>query len=190
MMKVGVLALQGAVSEHIEYLKKAMEKLGLEGEILEVRRRGEVRELDGIVLPGGESTALSLLLRKNGIFEDVRGVGAIMGTCAGAVLLSKNISGGVAGQETLGLMDIGLVRNGYGGQLESFCAPLETSLGAIEGIFIRAPVIESVSGGLTVLAEHLGMPVGVQQGNYLATTFHPELSGSTAFHEHFLKLNK
>lgn len=189
-MKVGVLALQGAVSEHVECLERAMEKQGFAGEILEARSREEVRELDGIVLPGGESTALSLLLRKNGIFEDVRRVGAIMGTCAGAVLLSKNICGGVDGQETLGLMDIGLVRNGYGRQLESFCAPLETSLGAIEGVFIRAPVIESVSGGVEVLAEHRGKAVGVQQGKYLATTFHPEMSGSTAFHEHFLKLNK
>ncbi len=187
-MKVGVLALQGAVGEHTACLDEAMKKLGLCGEILEARNREEIKELDGLVLPGGESTALSLLIKKNVLSEDISGVGAIMGTCAGAVLLSKKISGGIEGQGTLGLLDIELLRNGYGRQLESFCAPLETAIGNIEGVFIRAPVIESVSGGVEVLAEHGGKPVGVQQGRHIATTFHPELSGSTLFHEHFLKL--
>ncbi|MCP4647234.1 MAG: pyridoxal 5'-phosphate synthase glutaminase subunit PdxT [bacterium] len=187
-MKVGVLALQGAVSEHVSYLEKVMGKLGVGGKVVEVRTNCELEGLDGLVMPGGESTTLSLLMEKEGMFETLRGVPKIFGTCAGAILLSKNILEPVNRQKSLGLLDVEISRNGYGRQLESFEAPLETKLGNVDGVFIRAPVIEGVGEGVRVLAEHNGKAVAVQQGNYLATTFHPELSGSTLFHEHFLKI--
>jgi 5'-phosphate synthase pdxT subunit len=187
-MKVGVLALQGAVSEHVSYLEKAMGKLGIDGEVVEVRTNLELEGLDGLVMPGGESTTLSLLMEKEGMFGKLGEVPKIFGTCAGAIILSKNILEPVNGQKSLGLIDVEISRNGYGRQLESFEAPLETKLGNLEGVFIRAPVIEKVGEGVEVLATHKGKAVAVQQGNYVATTFHPELSGSTLFHEHFLKI--
>jgi 5'-phosphate synthase pdxT subunit len=187
-MRVGVLALQGAVSEHVGYLGKAMGKLGIDGEVVEVRTNAGLEGLDGLVMPGGESTTLSLLMEKEGMFGKLGEVPKIFGTCAGAILLSRNILGPVNGQKSLGLIDIEISRNGYGRQLESFEAPLETRLGNLEGVFIRAPVIENVGEGVEVLATHDGKAVAVQQGKYVATTFHPELSGSTLFHEHFLKI--
>jgi len=187
-MNIGVLALQGAVSEHVEYLEKAMGKLGVSGKVVEVRTNAELGGLDGLVMPGGESTTLSLLMDKEGMFGELGEVPKIFGTCAGAILLSKSILEPVNGQKSLGLLDVEISRNGYGRQLESFEAPLETKIGKLNGVFIRAPVIEKVGEGVDVLAEHKGKVIAVQQGNYLATTFHPELSGSTLFHEHFLKI--
>ncbi len=187
-MKIGVLALQGAVSEHVGYLEKGMGNLKITGEIVEVRNNYELDGLDGLIIPGGESTTLSLLMEKEGMFEKLRGVPKIFGTCAGAILLSKNILEPVNGQRSLGFLDIKISRNEYGRQLESFEAPLETKLGNLNGVFIRAPIIEKVGEGIEVLATYGERPVAVQQGNYLATTFHPELSGSTRFHEHFLKI--
>lgn len=187
-MNIGVLALQGAVSEHVSALQKAMGKLDLRGSISEVRYASELGGLDGLVLPGGESTTLSLLLEKEGMFEGIKSVPKLFGTCAGLILLSSSVSGAVDEQKCLGLIDIDAGRNGYGRQLESFEASLETSLGKMEGVFIRAPVIERVGEGVDVLASHNGKPVAVQQGKRIATAFHPELSGSTLFHEHFLQM--
>jgi 5'-phosphate synthase pdxT subunit len=206
-MRIGVLALQGAVSEHVAHLKGAMRKLGAsagngeggktgKGEVVEVRTRGELEELDGIVLPGGESTTLSLLMEKEGLFDGIAKVPKIFGTCAGAILLAKEVGGRKNGQRSLGLMDISVLRNGYGRQLESFEGRIGVSLGGggdkaveeMDAVFIRAPLIEKVGEGVEVLAECGGKPVAVRQGNYLATTFHPELSGSSVFHEYFLKM--
>ncbi len=187
-MRYGVLALQGAVSEHVIYLKKAMEKMGISADVPEIRDLKELDGLDGIILPGGESTTLSLLLEKEGMLGPLRNVPKIFGTCAGAILLAKEIVPVVDGQKCLGLIEMKVSRNAYGRQLESFEAPLDTTLGKIEGVFIRAPGIEEVGAAVEVLAEHNGKIVAVVQGKYLATTFHPELSGSTVFHEHFLKL--
>ena len=186
-MKVGVLALQGAVSEHVSFTKTAMEKLGISGEVSEVRTRAGLEGLDAIILPGGESTTLSLLLEEGNMFEALAQVPKIFGTCAGAILLAKEILGAKNGQKSLGLMDMKISRNAYGRQLDSFEAPLKTSIGELEGVFIRAPAIED-AGSAEVLATHEGKPVAARQGNHLATTFHPELSGSTIFHEYFLKL--
>lgn len=187
-MKIGVLALQGAVSEHVGYLEKAKGKLGIDGEIVEVRTNCELSGLNGLVIPGGESTTLSLLMEKEGMFEKLKEVPKIFGTCAGAILLSENILEPVNRQKSVGLIDIEISRNEYGRQLESFESLLETKLGKINGVFIRAPVIGKVGEEVKVLATYGENPVAIQQEKYLATTFHPELSGSTLFHEHFLKL--
>ena len=186
-MKAGVLALQGAVSEHISCTRAAMEKLGISGEVSEVRTRNALEGLDAIILPGGESTTLSLLLEEGNMFEALAAVPKIFGTCAGAILLAKEVLGAKNGQKSLGLMGMKISRNAYGRQLDSFEAPLKTSIGELEGVFIRAPMIEDANGA-EVLAFHAGKPIAARQGKYLATTFHPELSGSTIFHEYFLRL--
>lgn len=187
-MGVGVLALQGAVSEHVSALEKAMGKLGIEGKVAEVRGRGDLAGIDALVLPGGESTTLSLLMEREGMRGEIRKIPKLFGTCAGAILLANDVRGEANGQKSIGLMDLGILRNGYGRQLESFEAPLETTLGKINGVFIRAPVIERIGEGVEVLASCNGKIVAARQGKCIATTFHPELSGSTLFHEYFLKL--
>ena len=136
----------------------------------------------------GESTTLSLLLDEEEMFGALGEVPKIFGTCAGAILLAREIEGVVDKQKCLGKIDMKISRNSYGRQLESFEAPLETSLGTINGVFIRAPGILEVGPEVEVLAEYGEKPVTVQQGKFMATAFHPELSGSTIFHEHFLKL--
>ena len=187
-MRYGVLALQGAVSEHVSALESAVGKLGISAEVLQVREREELKGLDGIILPGGESTTLSLLLEAEDMFGALGDVPKIFGTCAGAIFLAREIKGVVDDQKCLGLIDMEISRNSYGRQLESFEVPLETSLGKINGVFIRAPGILQIGAKVEVLAEHEGNPVAVQQGKFMATTFHPELSSSTSFHEYFLKL--
>ncbi len=190
-MRIGVLALQGAVSEHVSCLEKAMEGIGIprdEREIVGVRVLGDLEGLEGIVLPGGESTTLSLLMEKEGLFSGIKTVPKIFGTCAGAILLAKEVVGAKNGQASLGLMDISVLRNGYGRQLESFVEGMDTKLGEISGVFIRAPLIERVGDGVEVLAECRGKPVAVREGKCLAATFHPELGGSTLFHEYFLRM--
>jgi pyridoxal 5'-phosphate synthase pdxT subunit len=194
-MRVGVLALQGAVSEHVSCLRKAMEKIGVpagEREIDEVRVKPDLEGLEAIVLPGGESTTLSLLMEEEGLFEAISAVPKIFGTCAGAILLAKEIVGAKNGQKSLGLMDISIVRNAYGRQLDSFEEGIGITLdgkeGEINAVFIRAPVIGKVGEGVEVLASCRGEPVAVRQGKYIAATFHPELSGDTLLHEYFLRL--
>ena len=187
-MRYGVLALQGAVSEHVAALKLAAKKLGMKVEILQVRERNELGNLDGIILPGGESTTLSLLLEKNDMFGPLSRIPKIFGTCAGAILLARQISPVVDGQKCMGLIDMKIIRNAYGRQLNSFIAPIKTKLGDIEGVFIRAPGIVEVGPSVKVLGEHGEGIIAVQEGKHLAATFHPELSGSGLFHEHFLKL--
>jgi len=187
-MAYGVLALQGAVSEHVAALNSAAEKLGVDTEVLEVRERGELANLEGIILPGGESTTLSLLLEKEDMFGHLAKVPKIFGTCAGAILLAREITPVVDGQKCMNLIDMKVIRNAYGSQLDSFEAPLKTKLGELNGVFIRAPGIQEVGENVEVLGEHNGKIVAVQSGHHMATTFHPELSDSTVFHEHFLKL--
>jgi 5'-phosphate synthase pdxT subunit len=138
-------------------------------------------------------------MEKEGLFGGIARVPKIFGTCAGAILLAKEVEGRKNGQQSLGLMDISVLRNGYGRQLESFEERIEVSLGGggeegnktveeMEGVFIRAPLVEEVGEGVEVLAECRGRPVALRQGKYLATTFHPELSGSVALHEYFLRV--
>ncbi len=184
----GVLALQGAVSEHVLSLETAMKKLGIDNEVIEIRDKKEFTGLEGIILPGGESSTISLLLEADEMFEALGRIPKIFGTCAGAILLSKKIEGSVDEQKCLGKIDMTISRNSYGRQLDSFEALLETGLGKIKGVFIRAPGIVEIGPEVTVLAEYKKKPIAVQQGKFMATTFHPELSGSTIFHEYFLKL--
>jgi len=157
-----------------------------------VRLPGGLAGLNGIILPGGESSTHLKVLTEEGLFEELKQFaangGAFFGTCAGAILLAREVHG--PAQASLGLLDISILRNGYGRQLASDVRVGKTKLRKepLEMVFIRAPIIESVGKGIEVLAEDAGHPVLVQEGRILASTFHPELTDDTFVHQHFLKL--
>jgi len=186
-MKAGVLALQGAFREHREVL----DALGVE--TVEVRVPADLSALDLLVLPGGESTTMSKLLVTSGLLDPLRerlrdGLPAL-GTCAGLILLAREVLDGRPDQAPLDAIDCTVRRNAYGTQLQSFEAPLEVAGlrgGAFPGVFIRAPVIERVGEHVEVLAEHDGHPVLCRSGAVWVTTFHPELSGDLRVHQSFL----
>jgi pyridoxal 5'-phosphate synthase pdxT subunit len=190
-MKIGVLALQGDFAEHIVMLK------GLGAKTAEVRLPEQLTDLDGLIIPGGESTTIGKLAVAYNLMEPLKSFGrqhAIWGTCAGAIFLSKDVR---REQPLLGLMDITVERNAFGRQVDSFEADLDVSElkqatgtdEAFHAVFIRAPIIESVSGEAKVLASLPdGRIVAAQQGHFLATSFHPELTGDSRFHAYFLSL--
>ena len=184
-MRIGVLALQGAFIEHIRMLNY------LGAEAFEIRNCLDLLEKsDGLVIPGGESTVMSKLLTDLGLFEKLRSLiksgTPVMGTCAGLILLAKNVDGGIT---SLATMDITAVRNAYGRQLGSFetVAPFADA-GTIPMTFIRAPVISNLGKNVRVLAEVDGKIVAVREGNQLALSFHPELGQDTTVHRYFLNL--
>jgi 5'-phosphate synthase pdxT subunit len=191
MKRIGVLALQGGVDEHISALLAASDKCGEPVSMVEVRSPEDCEELDGIILPGGESTTISRLMSRAGIFEKVYGMRKIMGTCAGAIMLAKKVDGAAPEQKFLSLMDISISRNAYGPQLSSFEAELDTVFGKVKGVFIRAPKMTVIGKEARPMAFHGDDVVAAYQSkgdrHYLALTFHPELT-TTRFHEFFLKL--
>ena len=190
-MKVGVLALQGAFIEHIQMLRR------LRVEAVEVRLPAQLESLDGLIIPGGESTTIGKLANDFGLIEPLRQFGAqkpIWGTCAGAIFLSKDAH---RKQPLLELMDITVERNAFGRQVASFEVDLEVpvfkqmSLNGkpYHAVFIRAPLIASVQGDAHTLARlDDGRIVAAQQGRLLATSFHPELTEDDRFHRYFLKV--
>jgi len=190
-MKIGVLALQGDFAEHISMLKR----IGVE--TAEVRLPEHLKSLDGLIIPGGESTTIGKLAVAYELMEPLKEFGkdhAIWGTCAGAIFLSKDVS---RDQPLLGLMDIKVERNAFGRQVDSFETDLEIdelmkATGTehpYHAVFIRAPIIESVHGKAKVLSRiEDGRIVAAQEGHLLATSFHPELTGDTRFHEYFISL--
>jgi len=190
-MKIGVLAIQGDFAEHIVMLKR------LKVETAEVRLPEHLKNLDGLIIPGGESTTIGKLATDYELIDPIRLFGqrhAIWGTCAGAIFLSKDAR---RSQPLLSLMDITVERNAFGRQVDSFEAELDVpemkqatgTKDPYHAIFIRAPIIESVYGDAKVLAKVAdGRIVAAQQGHLLATSFHPELTQDTRFHEYFLSL--
>jgi pyridoxal 5'-phosphate synthase pdxT subunit len=184
-MKIGVLAIQGDFAEHITMLKR----LGMEGS--EVRLPAQLAGLDGLILPGGESTTIGKLSVDFGLLEPLREFGrehAVWGTCAGAIFLSRDAR---RSQPLLGIMDITVMRNAFGRQVDSFETDLQVDClstpAPYHAVFIRAPIIESVAGDTRILATLPdGRIVAAQQGRLLATSFHPELTSDTRFHEYFI----
>lgn len=183
-MKIGVLALQGAFKEHI----KVLEKLGIDG--IEVRKKEDLENIDGIIFPGGESTAMGKLLNELSLMDTLKEMISegfpALGTCAGMILLAKSISGDSIIH--LGVMDITVKRNAYGRQLGSFSciSPLKGVGSDVEMVFIRAPYIEKVGDGIEVLAEIDGNIVAARDKNILVTSFHPELTSDCRLHNFFI----
>lgn len=185
---VGVLALQGDVREHLAVL----DRLGADA--IAVRRAAELDAVDGLVIPGGESSVMDKLARAFGMQDPLRrriGEGLpVYGTCAGLIMLADTILDAIDGQQSLGGFDIAVRRNAFGSQLESFETDLDVpELGAppVHAVFIRAPVVEEVGPRASVLAALPdGRIVAVEQGPLLGTAFHPEMNGETRFHERFL----
>ncbi len=185
-IRIGVLALQGNVSEHIQAFEAALATLGLEGEVFPLRHAEEISHCDAIAIPGGESTTISRLISKNGMREPLKTFqGGIFATCAGMVLVASKVDDPRV--EPLGLMDIAVARNAFGRQRDSCEMPiaLEGDPEPFPGYFIRAPVIESVGSAATVIcrADHA---VGAMQGKHMALSFHPELGGDLRLHIRFL----
>lgn len=185
--KVGVLALQGAFIEHIKILR------ALAVEAIEVRKPAQLRELDGLIIPGGESTTFGKLAVEYGLIEPLRAwcaAGkAVWGTCAGMIFLAKDTG---RAQPLLGVMDVQVRRNAFGRQVNSFEVDLDVPAleprAPFRAIFIRAPLIERVGPNVEVLARlEDGTIVAARQGNLLATAFHPELTNDARFHQYFLK---
>ncbi|MET8125059.1 pyridoxal 5'-phosphate synthase glutaminase subunit PdxT [Streptomyces sp. NPDC005065] len=186
---IGVLALQGDVREHLIALASA------DALARPIRRPEELAEVDGLVIPGGESTTMSKLAVLFGMLEPlrerVRAGMPVYGTCAGMILLADKILDPRSGQETVGGIDMIVRRNAFGRQNESFEAAVEVTGidgGPVEGVFIRAPWVESVGAQAQVVAEHGGHIVAVRQGNALATSFHPELTGDHRVHALFVDM--
>lgn len=186
MGPIGVLALQGAFREH----RASLERLGVP--VREVRLPEDLQGLSGLILPGGESTVMGRLLRDFGLSDPLRRLAAeglpIWGTCAGMILLARRI----IGEDTvhLGLMDIAVRRNAYGGQLDSFRTELNVpgvSPAPLPLVFIRAPYAEEAGPRVRVLATLKGKIIAAEEGNLLATSFHPELTDDLTFHRYFLK---
>ncbi|UCC16805.1 MAG: pyridoxal 5'-phosphate synthase glutaminase subunit PdxT [Dehalococcoidales bacterium] len=187
-MKIGVLATQGAFAEHIAVLKK----LGVEA--LPVRLPRQLAGLDGLIIPGGESTTISKLMKDydlvSGIVQLAEEGKPIFGSCAGMILLAKEIPGSKV--EPLGLMDITVRRNAFGRQNESFETDISIPVlgkNPFHAVFIRAPLIESVNGTTEILARlEDGTAVAAKQGNFLVSAFHPELTDDLRFHQYFLDM--
>jgi len=189
MKKVGVLALQGDFAAH----GAAIERAGAEP--VYVREPAQLEGLDGLVIPGGESTTMLKLLRSEGWLETLARFGRakpVFGTCAGAILMAREVTG--PAQESLGLMDIAVERNAYGRQIDSRVAEIEpepafqqrAAPGKMEAVFIRAPIIRRVGSGVRVLARYRGDPVLVEEGGHLVSTFHPELTADSRVHALFV----
>ena len=183
--RIGVLAVQGDFREHAAMLRR------LGADPVEVRAPEQLAGLAGLVIPGGESTAIGRLVRLYGLEEAIRDFSApILGTCAGMILLARDAVDGVPGQPLLSLVDAVVRRNGYGRQVASFEANLELAGDEplLRGVFIRAPRVEQIGPDVEVLAELDGDPVLLRQGRILVAAFHPELTGDTRVHERFLEL--
>ena len=175
-MKIGVLAVQGNFREHAAMLR------GLGAEVFEVRKPEQLEGIDGLVIPGGESTAIGRLIRLYGLEEAIRRFqGAVFGTCAGMILLDR---------EHLGLVDLEVERNAYGRQVASFEADLDLRDGGppLRGVFIRAPRVRRVGSGVEILADFDGEAVLLRDGRFLVASFHPELTDDLRVHERFLDL--
>ena len=189
MKKVGILALQGDFEAH----GKAVERAGAKA--VYVRTAADLDGLDGLIIPGGESTTMLKLLRLENLFDPIQEFGRhkpVYGTCAGAILLASRVCN--PEQESLGLVDLSIERNAYGRQIDSRVVKIDvdssfcdrTGPGSLEAVFIRAPIIREVGPKTRVLAEYAGDPVLVEEGRHLISTFHPELTNDSRVHELFL----
>jgi 5'-phosphate synthase pdxT subunit len=196
-MKVGIVAIQGNVEEHVDSMQKVLEEREKSWEIIKIKRKGQVGNCDAVVIPGGESTTIGRLMHRGGISAEIvklaeEGV-PVLGTCAGLILLAKNVSTELGSAPTMRLMDIWVERNAFGRQRESFEVSLKIPvLGEkpYNAVFIRAPAITKAGRSVEVLATHEEYIVAARQKNLLALAFHPELTEDGRFHHFFLNMVK
>jgi 5'-phosphate synthase pdxT subunit len=185
-VKIGVLGLQGDVREHVRSLEEAG------AAPLVVKQPSEVADIDGLVIPGGESTTIGKLMDRFGLIEPIsqRATSGmpVYGTCAGMILMARAVTGDHDAPHRLGLMDITVRRNAFGRQVDSFEADIDVvGLGdPFRAVFIRAPSVQAAGQGVEVMATYEGIPVLVRQGPHMASSFHPEMSGDSRIHELFL----
>ena len=187
MGPIGVLCLQGDFREHVEILNA----LGVETR--KVKLPNDLQGVSGLVIPGGESTVIDKLARLNGVFQPIRKLiqdgMPVFGTCAGLILLANRITDGIVDQQTFGGLDIEVQRNAFGSQVDSFQTRVDFLGKEVAAAFIRAPIVRQLGEGVQVTsALPDGVIVGVQQGNLLGISFHPELVGETTVHQHFIDL--
>lgn len=195
-LRIGILGLQGDFEAHLKALHRAAEALHLEVEGVIVKLPQHLNDLDGIILPGGESTTIGKLMELYGLKEPVQQIISqgvpVWGTCAGLILLARETDNALAGQPLLASMDIRVCRNAFGSQRESFETDLsvpELGEAPFHAFFIRGPSVEEVGPGVQVLATlDDGTIVAVRQGSLLGTAFHPEVAGDPRFHDYFLRL--
>lgn len=198
-IRIGILGLQGSVTEHVEAVSKALENVRVNGDVLIVKKVNDVGSVNGMVIPGGESTVIGRLAERSRLLDSIRNAILhklpVFGTCAGAVMLAKevyDVKVGATGQPILAVMDIKVLRNAFGRQRESFEANIaipKIGREPFHAVFIRAPIIEAVlSDDVEVLAKLDGRTVLAQQGNMLVSVFHPELTSDLRLHEYFLKI--
>ena len=197
-MNIGIFSIQGDVEENIISTKEALKKMGISGQVKEVKTPSEIENIDGIIIPGGESTTIGQLSLVNASLKTVQkkikeGMPAF-GICAGLILLSKNVSDRIKGktdQPVLELLDVTIERNSFGHQSDSFETELDLNsidIPKFNGVFIRAPSILKTGDGVETLATLDEKIVAVKNGNILATAFHPELTNDSSLHEHFVKM--
>lgn len=187
MIKIGILDLQGDISEHLEMTKKTITKMNLEAKVLKVKTAKEVAECQGIIISGGESTVIGRLIQETGIDQAIKSNNiSVLGTCAGMVLLSEKTD---YDQSLLGLIPMKVKRNGFGSQKASFEAELKLKImnNHYPGVFIRAPYAFQVGGKAIPIGKIHDKIIAVAHENYLATAFHPELTEDTRIHEYFIK---
>jgi 5'-phosphate synthase pdxT subunit len=180
-MRIGVLSIQGDVSEHLSIVEKTLKEMSIKGNAVPVKKN---LRIDALIIPGGESTTISKIMKKTGLFDEIKKLDIpVMGTCAGCVLMDR---------KHLGLMDMDVERNAFGRQKESFEADIKIKgfRESYHGVFIRAPVITNVYGECKILAKFENRIVMAQEDNRLALSFHPELTDDTKIHKYFLSLIK
>ena len=199
-LQVGVLAIQGDVQENILSTKKALDELGIDGTVTDVKTADDIEKLDGLILPGGESTTIGQLSLVNSslrvIKEKIEKGMPVLGICAGMILLSKTADDRVVGktnQPLLNMLDVKLERNSFGRQRESFEAEIamdSISIPKFRGVFIRSPSVSEVSSDVEILAKFNEKIVAIKKGNIIGTSFHPELTKDVSLHKYFVNLVK
>ena len=197
-LTVGVLSIQGDVQENILSAKSAIDELGLDGNVVDVRTPEEISQLDGLIIPGGESTTIGQLSLANGslkvLKEKIQSGMPVLGICAGMIMLSNTANDRIIGktdQPLLDILDIKLERNSFGRQKQSFESDISLdsiNIPKFNGVFIRAPSVSEVGSDVEVLSKFNERIVAVKKGNVIATAFHPELTEDTALHKYFINL--
>ncbi len=198
-MKIGILAFQGDIEENINASKKALENLNKDGQVLQVKYPREIRDIDALIIPGGESTVIGLLSMINNssnvLIDRIKSGMPVLGTCAGMILLAKRAYDRVVGetkQSLLSILDVVIERNAFGRQIDSFEAEIEIKgiADRFNAVFIRAPIVKEYASNVKPLARLGNNIVAIQQDNIIGTAFHPELSNDTSVHEYLIKMVK